>query len=190
MSVDQKIVEIDDSIKAWNEALFRIDAHLEGALEKVDAVLGEVERAVQGVEGDAAKIRDDIVGTTDKFPSNALYIALLLFFDLLIWIMVAFLIYKILHCYRNRRALSVAFQRTLEGKPAQPGANPRIYPANSPDGLEHEDRIFHQRPPPPGYHDEHIYALERTRSGGLLPVYEKRRQNNGLITTTYGYAGS
>ncbi len=76
MSIDRTIVEIDEQLQAWNSALFKIDAQLEGALEKVDVSLAQFERAVQTVQGDAANIRDQIVDTASKVRFPILFYAL------------------------------------------------------------------------------------------------------------------
>lgn len=170
MSVDAEIEEIRRTITEIHRTLYKIDAHLDGAIENVDRELSLFDQSLRNVAGEANRIRTDVAQIVSMFPNQQIYLAIIMVLDILIWLVVALLIYKAIVAWRYRHHTSEKFIQKLRAYPKEAIG---IHPKNL-------DQIIRKQPlpkSPPKY--------EYVQTGGLLPMYSRIDQK-GQIETTYG----
>uniref|UniRef100_A0A914ZR52 Uncharacterized protein n=1 Tax=Parascaris univalens TaxID=6257 RepID=A0A914ZR52_PARUN len=165
-----EIEEIRRTITEIHRTLYKIDAHLDGAIENVDRELSLFDQSLRNVAGEANRIRNDVSQIISMFPNQQIYLAIIMVLDILIWLVVALLIYKAIVAWNRRHHISEKFVQKVHAY------SKGIIDVHS----KNFDHITREQPLsqyPPKY--------EYVQTGGLLPMYSKI-DHKGKFETTYG----
>ncbi|TKR60529.1 hypothetical protein L596_027763 [Steinernema carpocapsae] len=84
---------------------------MEGVFEVIDRALSEFEDTIEGVVKEVNNVNQDFTAIVDQFPSSGVYLGVLLFIDVLIWVLAAFLVFRIVHALRGLRRRSDRIQK-------------------------------------------------------------------------------
>ncbi|VDK48056.1 unnamed protein product [Anisakis simplex] len=159
MSVDREIDDIRLTIHEIHRELYKIDAHLDGAVEKVDRELNYFDDQLRNVVQEANQIRSQFEETISSFPNQQIYLAILLVLDVLIWLIVGYLIYKVMIAWKHRHRAAEKFMMKISGHPSKKIV---VNPKNDPNYV-----VWKQPQPdnPPLY--------DALPTNGLLPMYSR-----------------
>ncbi|VDM43729.1 unnamed protein product [Toxocara canis] len=117
MSVDAEIEEVRQTINEIHRALYKIDAHLNGAVENVQRELTYFDQRLQSIAAEASRISTQVIQTVSTFPNQQIYLAIIMILDVLIWLVVGMLIYKAILAWRHRYVISERFMQKALGYP-------------------------------------------------------------------------
>uniref|UniRef100_A0A915EQS6 Gustatory receptor n=1 Tax=Ditylenchus dipsaci TaxID=166011 RepID=A0A915EQS6_9BILA len=95
MSVDKEILEIQNVIKSVQKTIVKLSKEVSNISGRIDTPLDEFNEAVHNVSMDVNQISKAVSHVINKFPQQYTYIGALLAVNILMWILIIFLIYKI-----------------------------------------------------------------------------------------------
>ncbi|KAI6185688.1 hypothetical protein M3Y98_00050900 [Aphelenchoides besseyi] len=96
MSVDSEIVRVRDAIKRVHSTIIGLTGGIQNITENIDHRLDGFTSEIRGVQDDVSNVKMGVSHISDKFPNRALYLGILLAVDLFIWMLAAYLLYRII----------------------------------------------------------------------------------------------
>ncbi|KAI6212791.1 hypothetical protein M3Y94_00070600 [Aphelenchoides besseyi] len=96
MSVDAEIVRVRNAITRVHSTIIGLTSGIQNITENIDHRLDGFTSEVRGVQDEVSNVKMGVSHISDKFPNRAVYLGVLLTVDLFIWMLAAYLLYRII----------------------------------------------------------------------------------------------